>query len=321
MKNTKEAGTPPIQKQTFTCFNGDQLSDVVKGASFELQQLDKGAFRADLFSASLGNGILDKGYYNLSVLTKGTFSQEYMTCGFVHEANKEGHLNGEVMHKHDILLCDEGGPLDYCLAPDSLWSTFQFKRNDLLKTGILLPKNSSTIYHLDKEMKKAFSLKLAEIFKVLEGTNETLSPSVNPDMLYNHILEIYAHAFNHATSITHPKRTESALLAKKIYQYIHDNADEPLQMIHLTELVGKSERTVERIFKRYFNLSPYTYLKIHRLNRIRNCLMQADNPSTANITHIAMANGFMQMGYFCSEYKKTFGETASETLRLAIKTI
>ncbi|MEA3455016.1 MAG: helix-turn-helix domain-containing protein [Campylobacterota bacterium] len=86
-------------------------------------------------------------------------------------------------------------------------------------------------------------------------------------------------------------------------------------MIHLTELIGKSERTVERIFKKYFNLSPYTYLKIHRLNRIRNYLIQANNPSTVNITHTAMANGFMHMGYFASEYKKTFGERPSDTLQ------
>ena len=315
MKNTKDSCTPRIHKQTLTCFDSDQLSDVVKGASFGQQQLDKGAFRADLFSVSLGGGILDKGHYSLSLLTEGTFSQEYMTFGFVHEANSEARLNGEVMHKHDILLSDEGGPLDYCLAPNSFWSTFQFKRNDLLKTGIKLPKNSSTIYRLDKEMQKTFSLKLGGIFKYLEGGNEALLLSINPDMLYNHILKIYAHTVNHATSITHLKRTESALLAKKIYLYIHDNADEPIQMIHLTELIGKSERTVERIFKKYFNLPPYAYLKIHRLNCIRNYLIRAVDPSTVNITHIAMANGFMQMGYFTSEYKKTFGETASETLQ------
>ena len=318
MKNTKESSTHSTQKKSLTYFDSDQLSDVIKGASFELQQLGKGAFRADLFSVSLGKGILDRGHYSRSVLTEGTFSQENMTFGFIHKANAEGHLNGEVMQQHDILLSDEGGPLDYHLAPHSLWSSFQFKHNDLLKTGIKLPKSSSTIYRLGEEMQKNFSFKLEGVFKYLEGTNKALSPSINQNMLYNHILEIYAHTLNHITSITDLKRSESDLLAKKIYHYIHDNADEPIQMIHLTELIGKSERTVERIFKKYFNLSPYTYLKIHRLNRIRNSLMQADNPSAVNITYIAMENGFMQMGYFCGEYKKMFGETASETLKRAI---
>ena len=315
MKYVKDTNTPRIQKQTLTCFDSDQLSDVVKGASFELQQLDKGSFNANLFSASLGKGVLDRGYYNLSVLTQGTFSKEYMTCGFIHETHSESRLNGEVVQKYDMSLSDKNEPLEFSLAPNSLWSSFQFKREDLLKTGILLPKNSSMIYHLDNNTKKDFTSQLNTIFKYLEEKDNTL---FNADILYNHLVSIYAQALNHTTSQIHLQRNESKLLAKKIYHYLHDNAGEAIQMIHLTELTGKSERTVERIFKKHFAVSPYAYLKIHRLNRIRNYLMQVDDPSTVNITHIAMANGFMQMGYFASEYKKTFGETPSETLQRVI---
>ena len=148
----------------------------------------------------------------------------------------------------------------------------------------------------------------------MEETKDTLKTSINTELLYNHILSIYADALNQTTSLTHLKRSESILLAKKIYQYIHDNATEPIQMIHLTQLTGKSERTVERIFKKYFGVAPYSYLKLHRLHLIRSQLKKG-NPSTLNITYLAMENGFMQMGYFGSEYKKLFNETPSETLR------
>ena len=40
-----------------------------------------------------------------------------MTFGFIHDTPKEGRLNGESMHKHNILLSNENGPLDYSLAP------------------------------------------------------------------------------------------------------------------------------------------------------------------------------------------------------------
>ncbi len=79
MKDIKEIAFPSIQKQTLTCFDSDQLGEVVKGASFELHQMDKGAFQADLFSASFGKGTLDIGQYNRSILTEGTFSPEHMT--------------------------------------------------------------------------------------------------------------------------------------------------------------------------------------------------------------------------------------------------
>ena len=137
---------------------------------------------------------------------------------------------------------------------------------------------------------------------------------VNPDILYQHLVSRFSYVLEETKSVTPLKAKESALLAKKIYHYIHEHASFPIQMIHLTALIGKSERTVERIFKQYFSLSPYAYLKVHRLHLIRNKLYELAPNSASNITHIAMENGFMSMGYFSKEYKKLFNETPTETL-------
>ncbi len=303
-----------IQKQKHMYFDSDALSEVVKGASFELYQLDKGAFRSDLLSLHLDKGILDKGYYNRSILTKGIFSEQHMTFGFVHTADKEGHVNGESISPHDILLADSDAPLDYVLAPNSHWSTFQFKKEDLPVIEHDILEKSSRLYHLDPKDKQHFSSQLNALFSYLETLNTTESIYLNTEILYNHLLTLYSAAINKANNTTPLTVSKSALLANKIYTYLQENAEEPVQMIHLCRLIQKSERTVERIFKKHFNVSPYSYLKLHRLHLIRRQLKNAD-PKSANIMHIAMKNGFMQMGYFGSEYKKTFGETPSETLR------
>lgn len=311
MNNDQNTHKPFINIQTLTYYDIDQLADVVKGASLEVYQLDKGKFHSDHLNVSLKKGVLDKGYYKRSTLTKGTFSQEYMTFGFIHDTPKEGRLNGESMHKHDILLSNENGPLDYSLAADSHWSSFQFKREDFLKTGIKLPRNDSIIYHLDTKTIDTFSRQLNAIFIHLQETEE----AINSELLYNHILSLYAYASNQTTSLRHLKRSESFVLARKIYEYMHEHAAEPIQMIHLTELTGKSERTIERIFKKHFGVAPNSYLKLHRLHLIRNILIRQDTLNPINITQIAMGNGFMHMGYFGSEYKKLFNETPTETLK------
>jgi len=309
MNNDQNSNKPFVNTQTLTYYDIDQLADVVKGASLEVHQLDKGKFHSDHLNVSMKKGVLDKGYYKRSTLTKGTFSQEYMTFGFIHDTPKEGRLNGESMHKHDILLSNENGPLDYSLAADSHWSSFQFKREDFLKTGIKLPRNDSIIYHLDTKTIHSFSRQLNAIFMHLQETEE----AINSELLYNHILSLYAYAANQTTSLRHLKRSESFLLARKIYEYMHEHAVERIQMIHLTELTGKSERTIERIFKKHFGITPNSYLKLHRLHLIRNILMRQDTLNPINITQIAMENGFMHMGYFGSEYKKLFNETPTET--------
>jgi len=318
MNNTLDPDLSPIQKQTLTCFDSDLLRDVIKGASFDLHQVGKGSFRADLFHASFGKGILDSARYSNSILTEGTVSQDNMTFGFIHDSRNEVTFNGNILRKHDVLMGDEGGPLSSCLAADTHWSSFQFKRNDLLKLGIKLEKDNSKIFHFNKEMQKDLSCKLGGILDYLEKENDEKIARINKELLYHHILSIYANALDHTKDISHLKRDESLLLSKKIRTYLNDHADKPIQMIELTALTGKSERTVERIFKKHFGIAPYAYLKIHRLHLIRNHLLYAEKSVTTNIGDIAMENGFMQMGYFCSEYEKIFEETPSETLQRVI---
>ncbi len=164
-------------------------------------------------------------------------------------------------------------------------------------------------------MKKDLSCKLGGILDYLEKENDEKIARINKELLYHHILGIYANALDHTKDISHLKRDESLLLSKKILTFLNDHTSRPIQMIELTALIGKSERTVERIFKKHFGITPYTYLKIHRLHLIRKQLLRRNESVTANIGDIAIKHGFMQMGYFGSEYKKIFGETASETLR------
>ena len=310
--NTLDPDPSPIQKQTLTCFDSDLLRDVIKGASFDLHQVGKGSFQADMFHASIGKGILDSARYSNSILTEGTVSEDNMSFGFIHHCKNEFNFNGNTLHKHDILMGDEGGPLSTCIPAGTHWSSFQFKRDDLLKLGIQLDKDNSKIFHLNQKMQEDLSTKLGGILNYLEKENDEKVAQINTELLYHHILGIYANALDDIKDVAHLKRDESLLLSKKILNYLKDHADQPIQLIELTTLTGKSERTVERIFKKYFGIAPYAYLKLHRLHLIRYQLLKTEG---STIGDIALKHGFTQMGYFGNEYKKLFNEMPSQTLR------
>lgn len=315
MSNTQDTSATALLKQSLTCFDSEQLNDVVKGVDFEIHQLDKGSFQADLSSIPIGKGMIDRGYYSRTTLTEGTLSKENMILTFINQTQDEGSINGEAVKEHTILMGYENASVDLVLAPHTQWTAFQFKREDLFKPGISLHKDANAVYSLHHQKYNVLNQHFNEIFKHLENINSDLRSSINTEMLYNHLLSLYAQTIDHTRDITTPKQKEAAFLAKKIYHYFQKHAGDPIQMIDITRLVNKSERTVERIFKKYFGVTPYTYLKLHRLHLVRKKLMSKENTSTVNITHIAMENGFMQMGYFGSEYKKLFNETPSQTLR------
>jgi AraC family ethanolamine operon transcriptional activator len=314
MKNTSNQTISPIQRQALTCFDSDLLRDVIKGASFDLYQVGKGSFQADMFHASIVKGILDSSHYSNTILTEGTISKDNMTFGFIHHSKENSVFNGNTLQKHDVMMGDEGGPLTSCITPDTHWSSFQFKRGDLLKLGITLEKDNNKVLHFNKETQRDLSYKLGGILNYLEKEENEKIAQINTELLYHHILSIYANALDNIKDISHLKNNESLRLSKKILTYLKEHANQPIQMIELTSLTGKSERTIERIFKKHFGIAPYAYLKIHRLHLIRKHLLYEKISIDTSIGDIAMKNGFMQMGYFGSEYKKIFGETPSETL-------
>lgn len=97
-------------------------------------------------------------------------------------------------------------------------------------------------------------------------------------------------------------------------QYIHEHYAETMSLEQLVEQCNVSERTLLEGFKRFHDVSPMKLLKLTRLDYVHLALKEAD-PATSNVTDIAMAAGFSQLGKFSTEYKERFGESPSETLK------
>ncbi|MCP5193787.1 MAG: AraC family transcriptional regulator [Pseudomonadales bacterium] len=97
-------------------------------------------------------------------------------------------------------------------------------------------------------------------------------------------------------------------------QYIHEHYTEAMSLEQLVEQSNVSERTLLEGFKRFHDVSPMKLLKLTRLDYVHLALKEAD-PATSNVTDIAMAAGFSQLGKFSAEYKERFGVSPSETLK------
>ena len=97
-------------------------------------------------------------------------------------------------------------------------------------------------------------------------------------------------------------------------QYIQQHYQETISLEQLVENANISERTLLEGFKRYHDVSPMKLLKLTRLDYVHLALKEAD-PATKNVTDIALASGFSQLGKFSTEYKERFGESPSDTLK------
>ncbi|WP_420369980.1 AraC family transcriptional regulator [Curtobacterium sp. L1-20] len=97
-------------------------------------------------------------------------------------------------------------------------------------------------------------------------------------------------------------------------QYIHDHAAEPVTVTELSAVSGLSVRSVQESFRRVFDVSPLTYLRHVRLDRVRAELLELD-PQVGAVGDVAKRWGFAHLGRFSASYAERFGEYPKQTLR------
>jgi len=90
--------------------------------------------------------------------------------------------------------------------------------------------------------------------------------------------------------------------------------DRLLPMPELSAIIGTSARTLAVCCAEFLGMSPSRYLRLRRLNRVRQAMLNAD-PGTAKVSEIARNHHFTASGRFAAMYRDAFGETPSVTLR------
>lgn len=92
--------------------------------------------------------------------------------------------------------------------------------------------------------------------------------------------------------------------------------EEPLPLAAVADEIGLSLRQLERLFDRYFSMSPAQYYKNLRLRRARELLTHTTMP----IMQVTIASGFTSSSHFCKAYRQLFGHPPSDERRVGIAT-
>ena len=89
--------------------------------------------------------------------------------------------------------------------------------------------------------------------------------------------------------------------------------DGQIHVVALARAAGVSERTLHRLFWKYFHMGPKRYSKVRQLNLVRRAIRQ-NHAAPANVTGILTEHGVTEFGRFAIEYKALFNESPAETL-------
>ncbi len=109
--------------------------------------------------------------------------------------------------------------------------------------------------------------------------------------------------------------TSPDLILERAERYIAGNLAEELTLDEIVTAAETSASTLLRAFRLHRGSTPMRYVKQLRLEAVHRALLAAE-PGAATVSDLASDFGFLQFGRFAADYKRTFGELPSETLRL-----
>lgn len=101
---------------------------------------------------------------------------------------------------------------------------------------------------------------------------------------------------------------------KRTEEYVLANLTDPISLTDLCHIAGLNVRTLSRAFQKRHGISPMKFVRERRLDAMRQALLAADSDQTT-VTQVALNYGFHHIGRFAFEYRRTFDEYPSDTLR------
>jgi transcriptional regulator GlxA family with amidase domain len=88
-------------------------------------------------------------------------------------------------------------------------------------------------------------------------------------------------------------------------EYIEINLHRKIMMLELKQHTKCSERSLQMIFKKHLNKSPFEYIEEQRLLKAHELIKQ--HKQSKKTTDIAREVGFRHLGRFSVNFKKRFG--------------
>ena len=266
--------------------------------------------------------MLTRFYFEQPYHQRGCTAQDALTIGFIEEGINGVTTPDGALRQDDILCFPSGREL-------SAVSRSRFKGYSLSISDALLDKvaescglqvgasigtvqqvlhcNRSNMNTLRRELRRA-SRSLAQI-KTAANSSEIIR-----DLEFNLIRHLLQEITDSQPTDRLKLTNRKQIVLQRAQDYMEANANKPITVLELAQASGSCVRTLEYIFRDYFDITPKAYLKSRRLVAVRHELLRSLH-SKSPINEIANRWGFWHMSQFATDYRRFFGELPSETLQ------
>lgn len=219
-----------------------------------------------------------------------------------------------------LLYLPPGAELDGCAEPGMQWVTIAVPSSMWESSRLLAGAEPDDVghqpgWHLDEKRRVGIMAGLRELERLisvpqLDQAGADLAAAAAGDLAAYCAILVWELSTRRTGRSVSPRNR--ARIARRAHEWMVDHLGEDFCILTLCRYLGVSRRELEYAFRMTLDISPVEHLKSLRLNAIRRELRHPDC-MMRTITEIAYRHGVRHLGRFSLEYRRTFGETPTET--------
>ncbi|MEH6633769.1 MAG: helix-turn-helix domain-containing protein [Halopseudomonas aestusnigri] len=303
----------------------EEFCESIQGWGLEFKQLDRGLFSTDLYQISTPEVLLTNVNYDRRLAQTGSQPLGMRTFAIMAEQATPFIWRMQEMMKDRFIIFPKNGELDavsiegfevYTISladhvvEEKLLQNGDPALAEKLKTGGVVEVKTAKIKSLRRFLRQIYS----EITQQPELLTRRSFQQRLCDGVTSCIFDVLDCSEEGHLTLPFCKR---AKIVKNIKSWLEETDPEFYSVNGLCHALQINERTMQRIIKKWYGVSPQQYLLAIRLNGARKDLCTGPRAKIL-IADIANRWGFWHMGMFAMVYRRQFRELPSETLRHAL---
>ena len=238
------------------------------------------------------------------------------------------HINGQGstrIGRNEFIVCPDQAVISSADAqirfgPDFRQTVLRLSKKKLMNkmtalVGVVLPRPLEFENTFNPLIDRYLILKNKFDFLLSNISSKNLNvPTLVLDEMEQVLFTAFLTCCNHNFTDLLSRESVSAApwQVRLVEQYIEEHWNKPIRMSDIHAITNCSARSLFRAFQKSRGYSPMQFAKKIRLEHSRKMLVENE---MSNVTDVALACGFVDMGRFSSDYGQKFGELPSHTLR------
>jgi AraC family ethanolamine operon transcriptional activator len=283
-----------------------------------MQQMSVGQFTASFELLQINGILLTREHWSQQIIAKGATPEGFLALA---STSTEKPLlwcgqeikPGCVCYGFDAAEIDFQTPVDsdhwVILVPKDLLLSYLGEET----TANVLPRQQ--VIHVGRRLTRRLFLSVDRAIRTFRAIDQTHADDLLVQTVEAELMETIMEMLVGTGTDKGRETPRKRFLACRRAILYAEKLDHSLQVAELAAAASVSQRVLEMGFKETLGISPQKFLRWSRLNHLHRDLHSA-GPKKVTITAMANRWGFRELGRTAVEYKRLFGESPSQTLRL-----